>query len=182
MKKRLKRVSRTKFVEIKTPEEAEKHFSVDSDHARQVKKAINDLGMRWELTYGPTTSGRTKSDGPNLSNLPRPAKSVDSAWLLAQLKEYTERMVATAEKKNADYAGASPKPFANFSHVEDLGIATTEQGFLTRMTDKLCRVLTFAKKGVLQVSDESVEDTLLDLANYALLMASYIKAKKAGTL
>lgn len=107
---------------------------------------------------------------------------VDSAWLLAQLREYTERMVATAEKKNADYAGASVKPFANFSHVEDLGIATTEQGFLTRMTDKLCRITTFAKKGVLQVSDESVEDTLLDLANYALLMAAYVKAKKAGTL
>ncbi len=107
---------------------------------------------------------------------------VDSAWLLAQLKEYTTRMVETAAKKNADYAGASVAPFANFSHVETLGIATTEQGFLTRMTDKLCRVATFAKKGVLQVSDESVEDTLLDLSNYALLMAAYIKAKKAGML
>lgn len=112
----------------------------------------------------------------------RSLRRVDSDWLLAQLKTYTTRMVETAAKKNADYAGASPKPFANFSHVEDLGIATTEQGFLTRMTDKLCRVATFAKKGVLQVSDESVEDTLLDLANYSLLMAAYIKAKKAGML
>ncbi len=139
----------------------------------------------WQAEYrcGLTASAPDVLLGP-FDNIAYEAPNgpVDSAWLLAQLREYTGRMVATAEKKNADYAGASSAPFANFSHVEGLGIATTEQGFLTRMTDKLCRVATFAKKGVLQVSDESVEDTLLDLANYSLLMAAYVKAKKAGAL
>ena len=31
---------------------------------------------------------------------------------------------------------------------------------------------------VLKVKDESIQDSLIDLANYAILMAGYIKAKK----
>jgi len=94
-------------------------------------------------------------------------------WLLWFMECKTAQMLATAKRKNADYAGATTDPFGNFRHVEDLGIATTAQGFLTRMTDKLCRVATFAKKGALQVTDETVEDTLLDLANYSLLLAAW---------
>ena len=89
-----------------------------------------------------------------------------------------ERMKATTRAKNADYTGVSDSPFANFSAVESLGICSTEQGFLTRMTDKLSRINSFAQKGELQVKDESVEDTLLDLATYCLLFAGYIKSKK----
>ena len=87
-------------------------------------------------------------------------------------------MVEVARRKNADYAGASSDPFGNFRHVEDLGIASTGQGFLTRMTDKLCRVATFEKKGALQVADETVEDTLVDLANYSLLLAAWYAAQR----
>jgi len=61
--------------------------------------------------------------------------------------------------------------------VEILGI-TTEQGFLTRMMDKMKRIASFAEKGELQVKDESVTDTLRDLANYACLLAGYIESKK----
>lgn len=81
-------------------------------------------------------------------------------------------------KKNADYAGrADDDPFANFTRVEAMGIATTEQGFLTRMTDKLSRLATFAEAGMLQVKDESVLDTALDLANYCILFAAYVRSK-----
>lgn len=87
-------------------------------------------------------------------------------------------MVEITARKNADYTSGSDDPFFNFTRVEALGICETEQGFLTRMTDKVARIITFAKKGVLQVKDETVEDTLLDLANYCVLMAGYIRAKK----
>jgi hypothetical protein len=87
-------------------------------------------------------------------------------------------MLSVAKAKNADYAGASADPFGNFSRVETLGICSTEVGFLTRMTDKLCRIASFVKQGNLQVKDESVQDTLLDLANYALLMSAYLDSKK----
>jgi hypothetical protein len=62
--------------------------------------------------------------------------------------------------------------------VESIGFASTEQGFLTRITDKLMRVSTFVKTGILKVADEKVEDTLLDMANYCLLMICYLRSKK----
>lgn len=80
--------------------------------------------------------------------------------------------------KNADYTGESQDPFFNFNMVEKLGISTTETGILTRMLDKFARITSFVKKGVLKVKDETVEDTLLDLANYCIIMAAYIKSKK----
>lgn len=88
------------------------------------------------------------------------------------------RMFETTKKKNADYTGSSDDPFANFRIVETLGICDPISGFLTRMTDKLSRIASFAKKGRLEVLDESVEDTLLDLANYAILLAGYIKSQE----
>jgi len=93
-------------------------------------------------------------------------------------KACCERMHEITKAKNADYTGATLDPFANFKQVEMLGICLTEQGFLTRMTDKLSRLASFVKQGTLQVKDESVSDTLLDLANYCILMAGYLKAKQ----
>lgn len=79
--------------------------------------------------------------------------------------------------KNADYTGVNKDPFANFKSIESLGIST-EVGFLTRMMDKMARIGSFVSKGELQVKDESVKDTLRDLANYSCLLAAYIESKK----
>lgn len=84
------------------------------------------------------------------------------------------------EKKNADYSGAQKDPFANFKAIEIYGIAT-EIGFLTRMTDKMARVASFMKSGELLVKDESVTDTLTDLANYSMLFAAYLKSKTTSS-
>lgn len=82
----------------------------------------------------------------------------------------------TSKRKNSDYTGKTDDPFSNFRSVEVLGI-TTEQGFLTRMMDKMKRIASFAEQGELQVKDESVTDTLKDLANYSCLLSGYIKSK-----
>lgn len=102
-------------------------------------------------------------------------------------KEYLEyhedmckRMIELTQRKNNDYTGGSDDPFYNFTKVEYLGIADTERGFLTRMFDKLARITTFVNKGVLLVDEESVEDTLMDLANYSILLAGYIKSKRTN--
>lgn len=86
-------------------------------------------------------------------------------------------MIEVTKKKNADYTGTGSDPFANFRRCEQLDICSAEQGFLTRMTDKLARINSYVQKGELQVKDESVTDTLIDLANYSILMAGYIKSK-----
>jgi hypothetical protein len=100
--------------------------------------------------------------------------------LLKYFDDTTAKMRETLANKNHDYAGneALNDALANFSRVEALGIASTEIGFLTRMTDKLCRIANFVKSGVLKVSDEKVNDTLHDLANYSILMSAYISSKK----
>lgn len=90
---------------------------------------------------------------------------------------FFENCIQISKKKNADYTGINQDPFANFKSVEALGIST-EAGFLTRMMDKMARIGSFISKGELQVKDESVTDTLSDLANYSCLLAAYIKSKK----
>lgn len=84
--------------------------------------------------------------------------------------------IETSRKKNSDYTGASSDPFSNFTSVEALGIKT-EHGFLTRMMDKMKRISSFVEKGELLVKDESVQDTLKDLANYSCLLSGYITSK-----
>jgi len=94
-------------------------------------------------------------------------------------KQCCEKLHQIVTKKNHDYAGFDQQDaFANFSVVEKAGITSVEIGFLTRMMDKISRVNSFVIQGVTRVEDEKIEDTLLDLANYSILMAGYIKSKK----
>ncbi len=94
------------------------------------------------------------------------------------LDKFCNDMIDISKRKNADYTGINADPFANFSSVEQRTICTTEQGFLTRMNDKFERIISFANKGELLVKDESVQDTLHDLANYCALMSGYLESKK----
>jgi hypothetical protein len=97
---------------------------------------------------------------------------------LKAFEEITVKMVEVAKAKNHDYAGFDDDPFANFKIVENCGIASAEQGFLTRMMDKVSRINSFVKQGVCNVQDEKIEDTLQDLANYSILFSLYIRSKK----
>jgi hypothetical protein len=89
-----------------------------------------------------------------------------------------KKMVEITKKKNADYTGTGDDPFANFSRVSAMGLATTEQGFLVRMLDKLSRLGSFVQRGSFLVSEESFEDTCLDLANYSILLSGYVQSRK----
>lgn len=96
------------------------------------------------------------------------------AWHLATVT----RMNEICKAKNQDYSGGgNTYAFANFMMVEHLGIGSVEQGFLTRMTDKLARISNLIKNRGAAVKDESIQDTLLDLANYSILMAGYLADK-----
>lgn len=84
-------------------------------------------------------------------------------------------------RKNHDYAGATgSSPFRNFEAVEALGIAPTEVGFLVRMTDKLNRLVTFVRDGKLVVENEGATDSLIDLINYSVMLAAYMR-HRAGS-
>lgn len=124
----------------------------------------------------PMTAEERKYIMSELLSITLPVQSKKAAYMKFH-QECCEKMMEITKKKNEDYTGTIDDPFANFSRTEALGICTTEQGFLTRMTDKLCRINSYLQRGELLVKDESVTDTLLDLANYSILMAGYLKQK-----
>lgn len=99
--------------------------------------------------------------------------------LLKCHNELTKKAHDLMKRKNADYAGRSgTEPFANFTRCEAMGICSTEAGMLVRMTDKLSRLSSFVEAGAFQVQDESLEDTCVDIINYAILFHSFVQDKK----
>ena len=75
-------------------------------------------------------------------------------------KFYTDKMLQTYIKKNADYGSSFDDLFDEFGM----------DSVLIRLKDKFNRIKSLTKPGQKQmVVDESVEDTLLDLANYCIL-------------
>ena len=72
-----------------------------------------------------------------------------------QLKNIQKNALDLFEKKNADYGDA----FAKYGLV----------GVLMRIEDKIQRCLSITSKGIQLVNDEALEDTLLDLHNYAAM-------------
>lgn len=76
-----------------------------------------------------------------------------------------QRMGAVHDAKSDDY-GAADDPLANLRAFGELGIEPW-RGVLGRMADKWTRLKTYARTG--KLSNESFEDSLIDLANYALL-------------
>lgn len=97
---------------------------------------------------------------------------------IERVETFYTKWIETIRKKNHDYAWDDF--FKNFKMTESLWIVWTEQWFLVRMCDKLSRLATLIGEWrEAKVSDESIEDTLLDLANYSWLLYAYIQEKKS---
>lgn len=85
-------------------------------------------------------------------------------------------------RKNADYADShcdSDNIFGNLDLVEHLfhGSMTTEHGIIVRMGDKLARLANGVTRD-LQVTDESLMDTAIDLINYTVLLLAKVQTRK----
>lgn len=83
------------------------------------------------------------------------------------LSEWCQDMQDLVGSKNQDYAN-SDNAFSNFNAVTDVDIHVST-GIHIRMMDKFERLSNFHRKGFFAVEDESVKDTLLDMANYCFL-------------
>ena len=81
--------------------------------------------------------------------------------------ELLNQMKDTHDAKRHDYANTKDV-FANFRTCEMAGIPAWK-GCCVRIGDKFSRIMGFAKKEKLKVKDESIKDTLIDMANYALI-------------
>lgn len=91
------------------------------------------------------------------------------------LADNCDEDLQTVQKKNNDYAQGDD-PFQNFRMVEDAGLTSVEKGIAVRMSDKLQRVFNLLPEGEsADVDDESLEDTLSDLRNYANILQVYME-------
>lgn len=84
-------------------------------------------------------------------------------------------ILRTTERKNSDYA-KSNDAFANFRTSAKISGVGVERGILVRMADKFARIenLLFNEA---KVKEESIEDTLIDLAVYAIILTIYRRSK-----
>ena len=81
------------------------------------------------------------------------------------------------QKKAADY-GRDADPLANLRASIEVGIEPWRATWLRAM-DKVTRINTYCQKGTL--ANESVEDSFMDLAAYALLALTLFREQKGVT-
>lgn len=87
-----------------------------------------------------------------------------------------DNMQAVYEAKDSDYS-ATGLPMGNLRKCEDAGIEAW-RGCLVRIGDKMSRLENFLKEKEYLVISEKAEDTVIDLANYAILMSCLIEEIK----
>ena len=87
-----------------------------------------------------------------------------------------ENMQKVYEAKDSDYS-ATGLPMGNLRKCEDAGIDAW-RGCLVRIGDKMSRLENFLKEKEYLVLSEKAEDTVIDLANYAILMSCLIEEVK----
>ena len=84
-----------------------------------------------------------------------------------EFDELLRKMGQIHDAKRADYT--NDDPLGNFQEAKRVGV-TPLQGIMVRLGDKYTRACNLVRnQGKRAVKDETLEDTLLDLANYALL-------------
>ena len=88
-----------------------------------------------------------------------------------QHREYVELIHRTYIRKNSDYGDSFSES------MDEYGLTSA----LIRMGDKMSRLKSLNKSAEgAQVRDESLQDTLLDLANYAIMTAMWLKEQDEG--
>jgi len=119
--------------------------------------------------------GRAYRDiGGTNEDKPGPANQRDE--FAESLRTFFAECKTISRAKNGDYAEADD-PFKNFRMVEHAHVCSTEQGIVVRMFDKMSRISSLISREAL-VKDESIEDTLRDLANYAAILSTWLKWRK----
>lgn len=83
---------------------------------------------------------------------------------VVQFANEAKQCVELYSRKNHDYGNSFDKGMDNIGMAYGVG----------RIYDKMNRLVTLTKKEV-QVKDESIDDTLRDLACYSMMMLAYRK-------
>lgn len=79
---------------------------------------------------------------------------------VARFRQITEAMADLYEKKDKDYGGSYEKSIKRYGAVAGL----------VRISDKFNRLENLMLNGECEIKDESIKDTLMDLANYSIML------------
>ena len=97
----------------------------------------------------------------------------------------SERFMALLEvmkdihiRKNAGYGGKDD-PWKNFREAVELDV-TASKGCLIRMSDKWARIKSLSRNRANDQVGESLQDTLIDLANYCLIEICLLEEEENG--
>ena len=85
-----------------------------------------------------------------------------------KFSEYTNHLADVLNQKNLAYGDSFTKS------VDEDGLLVLK----IRLGDKFNRVSSLIKRGELKENDESLEDTLLDMAGYSILGLKYLEEHK----
>ena len=94
----------------------------------------------------------------------------------ALAKEFYDDCLSTLLKKANDYASENDC-FSNFKFIAQVCKVPIEKTFLQFLAVKIARLSELVGE-MKEAKNESIEDTLKDLANYSCLMAIYMKGNK----
>lgn len=105
----------------------------------------------------------------DLYEMAYPSKPVETPTFEQQLEAISAELVDLLGRKNKNYGSSFDRQMSEY------GLPAS----LIRMDDKLSRLKTLGTTEVTDEVGESIEDTLLDLAGYALMTLRYIRADDA---
>ena len=84
-----------------------------------------------------------------------------------RFQNIVNEMVELHDKKNHDYAGS--EYLSNFLMCEKHMGVPAWIGCVIRLSDKMARIMNIARNDEVSVGDETITDTLMDLAVYAII-------------
>lgn len=101
-----------------------------------------------------------------------------SVTVMTSFTQVLDEIKALHDKKQADY-GTEDDQFANIRASELFGFPAWV-GAVMRAQDKIHRIQTFSRKG--RLVNETVEDSLLDLAVYAVIALAMHREEEAAPI
>lgn len=87
-----------------------------------------------------------------------------------KIEKVLNEMFELYKKKNADYGNGISKNLDNYK--------IAFPSYIFRIKEKAERCLSLQENGEAQVKDEKLTDTLLDIANYAVILVAWLKSKE----
>ena len=90
------------------------------------------------------------------------------------IDEVTSKIKAILLAKNQDYTAGDADYLSNFRSSSIIGVHPV-LGVLLRVMDKIRRIQSFVVNGQLAVSGEGMEDAVLDIVGYMILIYCFMK-------